>query len=162
LNVADASRVAVMGASMGGYATLGLVALTNRFKAAIAISGLVDLVSLYGTFEVPDEQAPHERLDREAGLESGWGRMGTPPWKDVTRYIRNSPLFYVERMNTPVLLIQGDTDSAVPIQQGEELFSALYRQGKRARFVRYFGEGHVVVSPPNIRDQWKQIYAWLD
>jgi hypothetical protein len=50
----------------------------------------------------------------------------------------------------------------VPIQQGEEFFTALHRQGKRARFIRYWGEGHFLLSPANFRDLWTQVYAWLD
>ncbi len=60
-----------------------------------------------------------------------------------------------------MLIIQGDMDY-VPLQQGEQFFGALYRQGRRARFVRYWGEGHVFQSPANIRDMWEQIYAWFD
>ena len=50
----------------------------------------------------------------------------------------------------------------VPIQQGEQFFSALHRLGRRARFVRYWGEGHIFQSPANIRDMWEQIYGWFD
>ncbi|HET8670967.1 MAG TPA: prolyl oligopeptidase family serine peptidase, partial [Candidatus Saccharimonadales bacterium] len=87
--------------------------------------------------------------------------MGSAPWEDVGRYLRNSPLFYVERVQTPLLIIQGDLDY-VAMQQGEQFFTALYRQGKRARFARYWGEDHVFQSPANVRDMWQQIYAWLD
>jgi dipeptidyl aminopeptidase/acylaminoacyl peptidase len=57
--------------------------------------------------------------------------------------------------------MQGDLDY-IGIQQGEEFFSALYRQNRRAEFVRYWGEDHVLNSPANIRDMWQRIYAWLD
>ncbi len=87
--------------------------------------------------------------------------MGGPPWQDAQRYVRNSPLFQAERVETPLLIIQGDMDY-VPLQQGEQFFSALYRQGKRARFVRYWGEGHVFQSPANIRDMWEEVYGWFD
>jgi hypothetical protein len=59
------------------------------------------------------------------------------------------------------MIVQGDLDY-VAIQQGEEFFNSLYRQGKRAEFVRYWGEGHVLESPANIRDMWRRIEAWLD
>ena len=87
--------------------------------------------------------------------------MGSPPWADLQRYIRNSPLTYADRIETPLLIIQGDLDF-VPIQQGEEMFTALYRQNKRAEFVRYWGEDHLLSSPANIRDMWNRIYLWLD
>jgi hypothetical protein len=88
--------------------------------------------------------------------------MGNPPWKDLGRYIRNSPISYVDRVQTPLLIVQGDMDEGSPIQQGEEFFTSLNREGKRVRFVRYLGEGHVLQSPANIRDFWMRTYAWLD
>lgn len=59
------------------------------------------------------------------------------------------------------MIIQGDMDY-VAMQQGEQFFTALYRQNKRAVFVRYWGEGHILDSPANIRDMWQRIYAWFD
>ena len=64
-------------------------------------------------------------------FENGQARMGRAPWDDLGRYLRNSPIFYVERVDTPLLIMQGDMDY-VAMQQGEEFFNALYRQGKRA------------------------------
>ena len=87
--------------------------------------------------------------------------MGNPPWKDLGRYLRNSPINYVERVETPLMIIQGDLDY-IGIEQGEEFFTALYRQNKRARFVRYLGEDHSIKSPANIRDMWQRICAWFD
>jgi dipeptidyl aminopeptidase/acylaminoacyl peptidase len=50
----------------------------------------------------------------------------------------------------------------VPLQQGEEFFAGLYRQNKRAAFVRYLGEGHALQGPANTRDLWRRIFAWFD
>ncbi len=165
LGIADPKRLAVAGHSFGGYSTYGLVTLTNRFCAAIALAAPSDLISGYGTFRALTRYYSYADMDQRLlfryWAESGQGRMGSPPWKDVGRYIRNSPIFYVDRVQTPVLILQGDMDM-VPLSQGEEFFAALYRQGKRARFVRYWGEGHFLFSPANIRDMWAQIYAWLD
>ena len=79
----------------------------------------------------------------------------------MDRYIRNSPITYADRVSTPLMIVQGDLDY-VPIQQGEEFFTALYRQNKPADFVRYWGEGHIIESPANITDLWNRIYGWLD
>ena len=92
--------------------------------------------------------------------ESGQFRMGGPPWSDMERYIRNSPISHADRVRTPVMIVQGDQDY-VPIQQGEEFFSALFRQNKSAVFVRYWGEGHSFESPANITDLWQRIHQWL-
>jgi dipeptidyl aminopeptidase/acylaminoacyl peptidase len=163
LGVADPDRLAVAGHSFGGYSTYAIITYTDRFKAAIAMSGHPDLVSLYGQF------LPHERYsDRvHMGLtpvlinEYGPFNMGGSPWDDLWRYLRNSPLFYLDRVTTPLMIVHGDMDGA-PIQQGEEAFTALHRMGKPAKFVRYWGEGHVVASPVNVRHLWQQIFDWLD
>ncbi len=163
MGIADPDRLGLMGQSYGGYGTYGLITQTPRFRAAVALAGFADLVSLYGQFDARFRygEQPHEHVMQMSLCESGQLRMGGPPWKDPDRYVRNSPLFEAERVETPVLIIQGDMDY-VALQQGEQFFSALYRQGKRARFVRYWGEGHVFQSPANIRDMWEQIYGWFD
>ena len=163
LGIADPERLGVMGQSHGGYGTYGLITQTNRFKAAIALAGAADLTSLYGQFDPRDryDDYPHEHLFRMALTESGQIRMGGPPWEDAERYIRNSPLFHADRVETPLLIIQGDMDY-VPIEQGEHFFTGLYRQRKRARFARYWGEGHVFQGPANIREMWQDIYGWFD
>jgi dipeptidyl aminopeptidase/acylaminoacyl peptidase len=163
LGIADPKKLAVMGQSYGGYATYGLITQTNRFQAAVVLAGISDLASMYGGFDARfryDEFA-NERIFLQAWAEGGQGRMGSPPWKDLGRYLRNSPIAYAERVQTPLLIIQGDLDY-VAMQQGEQFFTALYRQNKRVRFARYWGEEHVFESPANIRDMWQQIFKWLD
>ncbi|HST24129.1 MAG TPA: prolyl oligopeptidase family serine peptidase [Blastocatellia bacterium] len=163
MGVADPERLAVMGESYGGYATLSLIAQTNRFKAAIARAPGSNWISLYGVFAMFYRYSTftHEDLSFFYEIETGQVQMKAPPWAEPTRYIQNSPIFYAHQVQTPVMIIQGDIDY-VSIGQGEEFFMALYRQGKRARFVRYWGEGHNIDSPANIRDQWEQIFGWLD
>jgi dipeptidyl aminopeptidase/acylaminoacyl peptidase len=164
--VADPDRVAVMGHSFGGYAAYGLITQTDRFRAAIALAGACDLAGEYGIFDARMRytDSPQETLLQPTLLEAGQagrGGMIGPPWDEPLRYLRNSPLQFVERVHTPVLIIQGD-DDYVPIEQGEAFFTALYRLGKRARFARYWGEGHRFASPANIRHMWGEIFSWLD
>lgn len=161
--IADPKRLGVMGQSYGGYTTYALIAQTNRFQGAVSLAGLSELSSLYGTFDARFryDQFPDGRMFMMSLLEGGQLRMGSPPWKDSERYLRNSPLFYVNRIETPLLIVQGDMDY-VAMQQGEQMFTALYRQNKRAAFVRYWGEGHVLEGPGNIRDMWGRIYKWFD
>ncbi len=163
MGIADSDRLGLMGHSYGGYGTYALITQTHRFRAAVAQAGIADLVSLYGQFDARfryDGDA-HEHLLQMSLAETGQLRMGVAPWQDPERYVRNSPLFAAGDVQTPLLIIQGDMDY-VPLQQGEQFFSALYRQGKRARFVRYWGEGHVFQSPANIQDMWQQIFGWFD
>lgn len=163
LGIADPERIFLMGQSFGGYATYGLITQTRRFRAAVALAGFCNLISLYGTLDARYryDDIAHEDLFMPASLESAWCRMGGAPWQDLGRYIRNSPIFQVDRVQTPLLIIQGDMDY-VALQQGEEFFRALQRRGVHARFVRYWGEGHVLEGPANIRDMWRRILAWLD
>jgi dipeptidyl aminopeptidase/acylaminoacyl peptidase len=161
--IADPKRLGLLGQSYGGYSVYGLIAQTNRFKAAVALAGIGDLISMYGTFDARFryDQFSHERVMAMAQTETGPMRMGNPPWKDHERYLRNSPLSYVDRIETPLMIVQGDQDF-VALQQGEQIFTALYRQKKRAAFARYWGEGHVLQSPPNVRDMWERIFRWFD
>jgi dipeptidyl aminopeptidase/acylaminoacyl peptidase len=163
LGIADPKRLGLMGQSFGGFSTYGLVTQTTRFQAAVALAGLSDLASLYAQFDARQryDAFPQEDLFYMFLAESGQERLGNPPWKDFGRYIRNSPIFYVDRVETPLMIIQGDMDY-VAMQQGEQFFMSLYRQNKRAQFVRYWGEGHVLEGPANIRDMWQRIYAWFD
>jgi dipeptidyl aminopeptidase/acylaminoacyl peptidase len=151
-----------MGQSFGGYSTYGLITLTHRFQAAVAMAGFSDLVSLAGEFSATARYPEFAHEDPFRMWESETAYMGNPPWRDLHRYLVNSPLHYAERVQTPLLIVHGDLDSTIPIRQSEEFFSALYRQNKRAMFVRYWGEGHVLESPANIQDLWERILAWFD
>ena len=161
--IADPDRIGVMGQSYGGYSTYGLVTVTTRFKAAVALAGFSNLVSLYGVFpaDIRYGQNAHEDGHQFGLAESGQWRMGAAPWQDLGRYLRNSPYYSVDRVQTPLMIIHGDMDY-VPIEQAEEFFSALNRLGKRAVFVRYWGEGHVINSPVNVADMWQRIFSWFD
>jgi dipeptidyl aminopeptidase/acylaminoacyl peptidase len=162
LGIADTKRVVVMGHSFGGFAVYGLLTLTDRFRAGIALAGTTNWVSHYGSI-TPDLRysSPPADYRHSFMFVEGSSLFGQLPWMDLERYSRNSPIAFVERIRTPLLIIHGDLDF-VPITQAEELFSAMYRQGKRVRFVRYWGEGHVIMSPANFIDMWNRIYQWLD
>lgn len=164
LGIADPDRLFVEGHSQGGFATYGMVTLTHRFKAAIASAGFTNLISLWGTL------TPEARYGNDGSLLAiGWSgdhpqqRMGgATPREDFGRYLRNSPIFYVDRVQTPLMMVKGDMDPIV-IQQDEEFFSALHRQGKRAQLVRYWGEGHILFkNRVNNIDMWQRKFAWYD
>lgn len=165
LGIADPNRLAIMGISYGGYSVFSLVTYTSRFKAAIAINGLSNLVSNYGVFESVTDRfgdRPHTFLWQESLSEGGQMRTGVAPWLDYWRYIRNSPISYVHRVQTPLMIIAGDQDPIVSMTQSEEFFTALHRQGKEAKFIRYWGEGHSIEAPANIRHMWREIIDWFD
>ena len=158
----DGDRLAIQGQSYGGYATLGAIAQTDRFKAAVALAGPANLISMYGVFDVRLREAAElngPRLFGASWSETSQGGMGAPPWDDPERYLRNSPLFTAPDIETPVMIMQGDRDY-VSMTEGEQMFTALLRENKDALFVRYWGEGHVYNSPANIRDMWSRIFDW--
>lgn len=159
---ADPDRVAAWGMSYGGDAVYALIGRTDRFRAGIVSSTACDLISAYGALDarVRYSEWAQEEVGLESIIESGEANLGGPPWKHWLRYIDNSPIFSVNRIRTPLLITAGDLDF-VPIQQAEECFRALVRQDRPVRFVRYWGEGHRLTNPANIRDYWRQIFRWL-
>ena len=156
MGVADADRLGVHGTSYGGYATVLLLTETDRFKAAINISGKVDMVSFYTDSErlgVRNTHAPEKSQDR----------IGGTLWEFPERYIEHSAIFRLDRVKTPLLTISGDQDPNVPANQSRELYYALRRLGKEVEWVRYVNGGH---RPPNSVaesiDFEQRIVAWYD
>lgn len=156
LGIAAPDRLGVMGHSYGGYSTLALIAQTTRFKAAVDSAGPADLISFYGG------------MDKTGGAfgigwsETGQGGMVGTPWEVRDRYLENSPLLYLDRVQTPVLIVQGDLDHIAP--QSDEVFVALRRLGKEVVYAKYAGEGHWegTWSAANATDYWERVIAWFD
>jgi len=159
MGVVDPDRIGLIGHSYGGYGVYSLVSQTKRFKVAAAVAGIADLISEYGTFALRCRYGPNPCGGSDWTV--GQGRMGNPPWQDAERYVHNSPLFHADKIETPLMIVQGDFDGST-IEQGEEMFNALLRQNRRAQFVRYWGEEHWPESPSNLEDFWRRIYAWFD
>jgi len=164
LGIADPQRLFVEGHSMGGFATISLLEQSGRFKAGLASAGEYNWSSSWGTFSAGGRYGEDvSSLDIGFAGENIQQRPATQtPWSDSSLYQRNSPITYVERVRAPVLLVHGDQDATVPITQTEELFAALLRLEKRVSFVRYWGEGHIIENPANIRDLWLRRLAWFD
>jgi dipeptidyl aminopeptidase/acylaminoacyl peptidase len=81
-------------------------------------------------------------MSRAFQYEKTQSRIGAPLWGRALQFIENSPLFWVERVQTPYLTIHNDEDDAVPWYQGIEFFSALRRLGKEAYMFNFNGEKH--------------------
>jgi len=163
--IVDPDRVAVAGQSDGGFATLGLLTQTARFRTAIASASSSDLTSLYGTFygqyRHGDAGPPQKgQVLRMLQMEKGLFGLGGPPWEQSDAYRAGSPLLGADKVQTPLMLVHGDLDF-IPIQQAEEFFTALYRQDKRAVLLRYEGEWHTIANRVNVLDLWRRIGQWL-
>jgi dipeptidyl aminopeptidase/acylaminoacyl peptidase len=90
--------------------------------------------------------------------------MGGTLWQYRDRYIENSPIFYLDRVEAPVLIIHGDADLGVAPFLTDEIFSDLRRLGKRVEYARYAGEGHWAASwsRPNQIDYLSRVIDWFD
>lgn len=160
----DPDRIVLWGHSFGAFAAVAAATQSDRFSAVIAPNGPYDLLSVWGQFPMTHSLSPEDGLpvrSRAGWVETGQGGLDSPPYADVDRFVRNSPVLAADRITAPVLLLSADRDY-VPPAQAEELFSALYRQQKDVVLVTYRGEGHVLSSPANIRDMYATVWAWLE
>jgi dipeptidyl aminopeptidase/acylaminoacyl peptidase len=160
----DPHRLGLFGHSFGSFTVATVATQTSRFNAIVASSGTYDLVSQRGIFTPWTRLNPGE--GQSIGANGGWAEtgqamLGTTPWGDPQAYVAASPVFHADKITTPILIQSADADFA-SLQQGEELYSALARQGKDAELVTYWGEGHVPVSPANLRDYYARVLAWFD
>jgi dipeptidyl aminopeptidase/acylaminoacyl peptidase len=158
MGIADPDRLGVMGHSYGGYSVLSLIVQTKRFKAALESDGMGDLISAYGQMQ-RDGTAFQTSI-----TEQGQGLMGGTPWQFRERYIENSPLFYFDRVETPLLIVHGAEDKTVAPFLGDQVFVTLRRLGKDVEYAKYEGEDH---SPLNWNyanqvDFCSRMIAWFD
>ncbi len=163
--MADPQRVYVMGASYGAYSTFSLVTQTDVFAAAVAINGPSDLMTTYLDLD-PGSRYTEWGFDNKQGMQGEldlvhprMALLGTP-WQQPDRYRANSPLWLADRVNTPLLLVQSDTD-VFDMHQGDNMYSAMTRLGKEARYLRVWGEDHALDSPANIRLLWREMTDWF-
>lgn len=158
MGIADPRRLGVFGHSNGGYSVISLISQTNRFRAAIEMDGMADLIGEYG------EMAKSGAAFGTALLEHSQDVMGGTLWQFRGRYIDNSPVFYLDRIETPLLIVHGSDDDAVGSFLGDELFVDLRRLGKEAEYAKYGGEGHSPLywSRANQLDLCQRVIGWFD
>jgi len=157
LGIADPERLGVMGHSDGAYATLALVVQTSRFKAAVSRSGAGNRIGHYG-------QMARDGSSRGIAIQEEIRGMGGPPWQFPNKYIEDSPSFYLDRVKTPLLIVHGAEDAAVPSFLADEIFVGLRRLGKEVEYAKYEGEGHWEGdwSYVNQVDCLNRIINWFD
>jgi dipeptidyl aminopeptidase/acylaminoacyl peptidase len=156
--IADPDRLGVAGHSHGGYTTLALIVQTKRFKAAVEMDGNGSLLSAYGGM---DKDGTAFGVSQ---AEQGQELMGGTPWQFRDRYIENSPYFYLDRVESPLLIVQGAEDTTTPPFLADELYVALRRLGKEVAYAKYEREGHSPLywSSPNRIDLYRRILSWFD
>lgn len=154
----DGSNVHVLGHSLGGWAALLMATRTNLFRSVIACSAPTNLISLHGEIDVRSRYG--DDFTYMSSLYESVFKLSGPPWRQLDTYVEHSPLFGVDTMNIPALLVHGDLDY-VPISQAEEFMSAMEYSGKDARLLRLAGEGHVLANPHNMRAFVACVGDWL-
>lgn len=142
----DKDNIGIQGHSWGGYQNAYLVTKTDIFKAAEAGAPVPNMISAYGGIRWGSGRS------RMSQYEHGQSRIGGTPWDYPVRYIENSPIFFVDKINTPLLIMHNDADTAVPWYQGIEFFVALRRLGKPAWLLNYNGEPHWPLKIQNRKD----------
>jgi dipeptidyl aminopeptidase/acylaminoacyl peptidase len=134
LGIADPDRLGIMGHSWGGYAVLSLIVQTNRFKAALSRSGVGGNLIRFYTVMFQDGSSPG--ISETEALKTG-GSL----WEKRSVFIENSPIFFLDRLRTPILLTHGTADQ-VSSGFSDEVFVCLTRLGKEVQYVKYQNEDH--------------------
>ena len=155
--VADSASLGVHGTSYGGYATNLLVTQTNRFKAAINISGKVDVISFY-------TDSPRLGVRNIHAAEKSQDRLGATLWQQPQKYVQHSAIMFADRIQTPLMLITGAQDSNVPADNTREMYYALRRLGKEVVWVNYMNGGHGGgnATAEDVLDMQRRMLAWYD
>ncbi|MEJ2186220.1 MAG: prolyl oligopeptidase family serine peptidase [Gemmatimonadota bacterium] len=142
----DRAHIGVQGHSWGGYQIAYMITRTNLFAAAEAGAPVSDMVSAYGGLRYGTG------MSRMFQYEHTQSRIGASLWAAPMRYLENSPVFALDRVQTPVLIMQNDHDTAVPFTQGIEMFVGLRRLGKPVWLINYNDMPHWPTTPATIRD----------
>ena len=152
----DPDKLGVHGTSYGGYATSLLITQTDRFAAAINISGKVNIISFLG-------DSPKIGTRNYTAAEVGQDRIGQSLWEAPLKYFATTAVMYADRIKTPHLLLSGEGDWNVPGVNSRELYYAMRRLGKEVMWVNYYNGGHGAGWASNEEDyldQWKRIINW--
>lgn len=152
----DSSRMAIQGQSWGGYQVAYLVTRTNMFKAAGAGAPVSNMTSAYGGIRWGSG------VNRQFQYEKQQSRIGATLWQRPDLYIKNSPLFRADKVNTPLLLMHNDADGAVPWYQSIEYFTALRRLGKKVWLLQYNTEDHNLMERKNRKDLSVRLGQFFD
>jgi dipeptidyl aminopeptidase/acylaminoacyl peptidase len=144
--VADPDRLALQGWSYGGYMCAWSITQTARFKAASCGAALTNLISMYGTNDIPSTLDDY---------------FGGPPYANADAYWKASAMAGVTRVKTPTLVLHGQADERVPTSQGQELYLGLRKLGVPTEFVTYPREPHGFREPNHQVDKMERELAWF-
>jgi dipeptidyl aminopeptidase/acylaminoacyl peptidase len=146
----DAGRMAVTGYSYGGYMTAWIVGHTRRFKAAVSGALASDLASAWAT--------------SDAATHIGASEMGASPHENPELYRKLSPISYVGQIETPLLIVHGESDRRLDVGQAEQLFAGLRHLRREVEMVRYPGADHLFIlrgRPSHRLDYQRRLVDWI-
>ncbi|OHU86242.1 MULTISPECIES: S9 family peptidase [Pseudoalteromonas] len=156
IGVADPNRIGLQGHSWAGYQSAFMVTQTDMFKAVVSGAPVSNMTSAYSGIRLKSG------LARQFQYESGQSRIGKTLAEAPELYIENSPVFFADKVNTPILIMFGDEDGAVPWQEGIQYYLALRRYNKDAIFLQYEGEPHHLKQFPNQLDFSIRMMEYFD
>ncbi len=152
----DPKKLGLQGQSWGGYQTAYLITETTMFSAACSGAAVADMFSAYGGIRYGSG------VLRQMQYEHGQSRLAGTPWEKPMRYFENSPLFFLDKVTTPLLMMHNDKDGSVPWTQGVELYSGMRRLQKPCWMVTYNGEDHNLVERKNRKDWSIRMQQFFD
>ena len=154
--IVDEKRVAIHGHSWGGYQTSFLITQTNIFKAAAAGAPLTNMISMYSLIYW------NSGGTNQAIFEASQGRLTPGYWDNWDAFTRNSPIYHIKKVQTPLLLLHNDKDGAVDYTQGIEYYNGLRRLNKPVVMITYKGENHGIAKLPNRKDYAVRMMEYFD
>ncbi len=154
--VIDETKIGIQGHSWGGYQTCFLVTQTSMFKAAAAGAALTNMISMY------DLIYWNSGSGNMSIFEASQGRFKGAPWENWDSYLRNSPVYHVKNVTTPLLMLHNDKDGAVDFTQGIEFYNALRRLKKPVVLIQYKGENHGLAKIENRKDYAVRMMEFFD
>jgi len=152
----DESRMGLQGQSWGGYQTAYLVTQTDRYLCGMAGAPVSNMFSAYGGIRYGSG------MSRQFQYEKTQSRIGATPWEKEKLYRENSPVFFADQVNTPLLIMHNDNDGAVPYTQGIEYFMALKRLNKPVWMLVYNDEEHNLMRRANRKDLSQRMGEFFD
>jgi dipeptidyl aminopeptidase/acylaminoacyl peptidase len=152
----DAGRIGIQGQSWGGYQVAYLVTQTNMFAAAMAGAPVSNMTSAYGGIRWGSG------MSRMFQYEGSQSRLGGTLWEKPWRYIENSPVFFADKVETPLLMMHNDEDGAVPWYLGIEYFVALRRLNKPVWMLTYNGAPHNLKRRADCKDLSIRMLQFFD
>jgi len=152
----DPNGLGIQGQSWGGYQTAYIITQTPLFRAAMAGAPVANMFSAYGGIRW------QSGLARSFQYEHTQSRIGGSIWQFPMRYMENSPLFWADRITTPLLMMANDGDGSVPWYQGIEMFVALRRLGKEVYLLDYNGDEHNPTKRANQKDVAMRMQQFFD